>query len=91
MSTSNEIKDITFSATEMTVHFTAGQKITTPLSWYPRLQSATIAQRNRWEILGRNRGIHWPQLDEDLSIAGLLAGTSITYPPTATDNEKRIS
>lgn len=49
-----------------------GRIISTPLDWYPRLQSATQAERDNYEIMPL--GIHWPDLDEDLSIAGMLAG-----------------
>ena len=50
------------------------RSITVPLSWYPRLHGATAAQRASWQLLGDGEGIHWPDADEDLSVAGLLAG-----------------
>ncbi len=56
------------------VHLDDGRTITTPLAWYPRLVFATPEERNNCEILGRGTGIHWPDLDEDLSVAGMLAG-----------------
>jgi Protein of unknown function (DUF2442) len=46
-----------------------------PLAWFPRLLHATEAQRNGWELLGDGVGIHWHEIDEDLSVAGLLRGT----------------
>jgi len=49
-----------------------GRKIATPLAWYPRLQRASTAERARFEIMPM--GIHWPDIDEDLSIAGMLKG-----------------
>ncbi len=51
-----------------------GRTITVPLAWYPRLFDATAAQRNNWQIAGGGYGIHWPDLDEDLSTEGLLRG-----------------
>ncbi len=56
------------------VHLDDGRTITTPLAWYPRLVFAMPEERNNCEILGRGTGIHWPDLDEDLSVAGMLAG-----------------
>jgi len=69
-----EIKNITFDKHEMTLHFADGRKFTTLLAWYPRLLYASAKQRKHWEMLGKNRGIHWPEIDEDLSIEGLLQG-----------------
>jgi Protein of unknown function (DUF2442) len=63
---------VDFTATELVVTLGDGRKIVTPLEWYPRLQSASAAQRAQYEIMPM--GIHWPALDEDLSIAGMLKG-----------------
>ena len=52
-----------------------GRTISAPLVWFPKLSQATKEQLNNWELLGDGEGIHWPDLDEDLSVAGLLAGT----------------
>ena len=52
-----------------------GRTITAPLLWFPRLSQATKKQLDNWELLGDGEGIHWPEVDEDLSVAGLLAGT----------------
>jgi len=51
-----------------------GRTIIVPLTWYPRLLSATTQQRNHWQISGGGYGIYWPDLDEDLSTEGLLRG-----------------
>jgi len=51
-----------------------GRTITVPLYWYPRLQDATEAQRQNWQIAGGGFGLHWPDIEEDLSTAGLLRG-----------------
>jgi hypothetical protein len=49
-----------------------GRSISAPLEWFPRLRDATAAQRDNWRLIGRGVGIHWEELDEDLSVAGLL-------------------
>lgn len=51
-----------------------GRTISVPLAWYPRLAHATPAERLNWRLIGVGQGIHWPDLDEDISIEGLLAG-----------------
>lgn len=51
-----------------------GRTISVPLAWYPRLLHATAAQRSNWQIAGGGYGIHWPDVDEDLSTEGLLRG-----------------
>jgi hypothetical protein len=60
---------------DLVVSLVDGRKIVVPLAWFPRLLHATEAQRNRWELLGDGVGIHWDEIDEDLSVAGLLRGT----------------
>jgi hypothetical protein len=52
-----------------------GRTVSAPLIWFPRLSRATPAQRANWELLGDGEGIHWPEIDEDLSVTGLLKGT----------------
>ncbi len=63
---------VEFTATELVVTLMDGRKIATPLDWYPRLQHASSAQRANYEIMPL--GIHWPDLDEDLGIVGMLKG-----------------
>ncbi len=58
----------------LTVDLTDGRTVSVPLAWYPRLVYGTAAERNHWELLGDGEGIHWPNLDEDISIAGILLG-----------------
>jgi uncharacterized protein DUF2442 len=60
------------TATELVVTLVDGRKIATPLDWYPRLRRASAAQRANYEIIPM--GIHWPDIDEDLSITGMLQG-----------------
>jgi hypothetical protein len=63
---------VEFTASELVVTLIDGRKIVTPLGWYPRLLCASAAQRARYEIMPM--GIHWPDIDEDLGIAGMLKG-----------------
>jgi hypothetical protein len=51
-----------------------GRTVSVPLAWFPHLLHATPAQRNQWQIAGAGYGIHWPDLDEDLSVQGILRG-----------------
>lgn len=67
-------KQVTFSDDELTVHLADGRRISVPLAWFPRLLRATPAERRYYELLGDGQGIHWPDLDEDVSVAGLLRG-----------------
>lgn len=64
--------DVTSDA--LIVELADGRSVSVPLAWYPRLLHATESQRSHWQIAGAGYGIHWPELDEDLSIAGILAG-----------------
>jgi hypothetical protein len=58
----------------LTVDLSDGRTISVPLSWYPRLAHGTREERATWRLIGRGEGIHWPQLDEDISVEGLIAG-----------------
>jgi len=58
----------------LTVDLTDGRTISVPLAWYPRLAHGTPQERNNWQLIGKGGGIHWPNLDEDLSVEGLLLG-----------------
>lgn len=62
--------------TEDTLHveLSDGRTISAPLAWYPRLLHATKEERGNWRLIGRGQGIHWNDLDEDISVEGLLAG-----------------
>ncbi|MEO9189461.1 MAG: DUF2442 domain-containing protein [Acetobacteraceae bacterium] len=68
------VRDVAVSEDELTVALMDGRTIAVPLAWYPRLALGTPEQRARWELAGAGYGIHWPELDEDLSTEGLLAG-----------------
>ena len=67
---------VSFNESAIIVELIDGRTISVPLTWYPRLSQATTIQLQDWELLGNGEGIHWPQLDEDISVAGLLAGNS---------------
>ncbi len=69
-----EAEEVTVTADTLTVELSDGRTISVPLDWYPRLVHATPEERNRWQLIGGGQGIHWPALDEDLSVEGLLAG-----------------
>jgi hypothetical protein len=68
------IVDVEVTDAALVVHLADGRVVSAPLTWYPRLLNATAAQRTRWRIAGAGFGIHWPDIDEDLSIHGILAG-----------------
>ncbi|MFH0909056.1 MAG: DUF2442 domain-containing protein [bacterium] len=65
--------DISFTKDMLHVVLADGRELSAPLAWFPRLQKATSAQRKHWRLIGRGVGIHWPDVDEDISVAGLLA------------------
>ncbi len=60
---------------ELVVSLIDGRVLSVPLAWFPRLADASPDQLNHWELLGNGEGIHWPDVDEDLSVEGLLRGT----------------
>ena len=66
--------EVDVSEDELTVVLADGRRIAVPLAWFPRLLSATPKERMKFEILGGGVGIHWPEIDEDLSVEGLLRG-----------------
>jgi hypothetical protein len=68
------VSAVRFDAERLVVDLMDGRTIAVPLAWYPRLLDATQDQRDRWEIAGGGYGIHWPDIDEDLSTEGLLRG-----------------
>ena len=58
----------------LTVDLNDGRTISVPLSWFPRLVQASPEERNNWRLIGQGQGIHWEDIDEDISVEGLLAG-----------------
>jgi len=66
--------DVSVSETELTVALDDGRRISAPLAWFPRLLRAKPEQRKSWWLIGDGIGIRWPEIDEDLSVEGLLRG-----------------
>jgi len=63
---------VAFDEKHLIVHLEDGRRISVPLEWFPRLRDASSKQRENWNLVGGGIGIHWEELDEDLSVAGLL-------------------
>jgi hypothetical protein len=80
MTTSNQATetalatDVKVTADSLAVHLQDGRILSVPLAWYPRLAEGTAAERRTWELIGPGIGIHWPSLDEDISVEALLNG-----------------
>jgi hypothetical protein len=70
----DRVADVRCDSERLIVDLADGRTIAVPLAWYPRLLNATPAERANWEKAGGGLGIHWPDVDEDLSVAGLLSG-----------------
>lgn len=66
-------RSIAVTDDSLVVDLTDGRTLSVPIAWFPRLQHATEAERDNWRLMGRGEGIHWPDLDEDISISNLLA------------------
>ena len=69
-----EAEDVSVTDDTLHVELSDGRTISVPLAWYPRLVHATREERDNWELIGEGQGIRWPDLDEDLSVEGLIAG-----------------
>ena len=74
LSADERVRDARVSEDTLTVDLMDGRTISVPLVWYPRLLSGTSKQRSNWKLCAAGYGIHWPDLDEDLSTEGLLRG-----------------
>jgi len=72
--TDERVADVRCDDDSLIVDLMDGRTISVPLAWYPRLFNATPAERAVWEVAGGGYGIHWPEIDEDLSTEGLLRG-----------------
>lgn len=66
--------DVAITDDTLSVELADGRTISVPIAWYPRLAHGTPGERSRWSLIGRGVGIHWPALDEDISVEDLLAG-----------------
>lgn len=73
------VMSLHIDADHLSVELMDGRTISVPLAWYPKLSTATQSQRENWEICGAGYGVHWPDIDEDLSTEGLLCGKR-THP-----------
>jgi len=69
-----DAENVTVTEDTLSVDLSDGRTISVPLSWYPRLLHATQRERKNWQLIGRGQGIHWEDIDEDISVEGLLAG-----------------
>lgn len=67
-------RHVKVTADSLTVDLSDGRTISVPIAWYPRLAHATAKERNRWRLIGGGEGMHWPDLDEDISVENLLVG-----------------
>ena len=67
-------KSVTVNEVSLVVELSDGRTIAVPVTWFPRLLHGTPAERSNWRLIGSGEGIHWPDLDEDISVASLLAG-----------------
>ncbi len=74
------IKDISVTKDTITAHLMDGRTISVPLAWSWRLSEATPKQRANWEIIGDGHGVHWPDIDEDISAEGMLYGIPAPRP-----------
>lgn len=85
------VTDVKFTKDTLSVGLRDGRTITVPLAWYPRLLNATVAQRKNWRLAGAGYGIHWPDIDEDLSTEGLLRGAPAPRPRQVKDADNDTS
>jgi hypothetical protein len=83
------VADVKITKGMLSVALRDGRTIAVPLAWYPRLQNATPGQRKNWQVAGAGYGIHWPDLDEDLSTEGLLRGAPAPRAPRSAANGRK--
>lgn len=74
------VERVEVTADEITAHLADGRKISVPLAWSWRLAEATPEQRSNWRLIGGGYGIHWPDVDEDISVRGMLDGIPAHRP-----------
>jgi hypothetical protein len=65
--------DVRVTDDEIQMTLADGREVSAPLEWFPILRKATIEQRSKWRFIGRGIGVHWPEIDEDISVRSLLA------------------
>ena len=76
---------VSFDADVFRVAVEDGRELSVPIEWFPRLLDAAASQRDNWRLIGRGEGIHWPEIDEDISVLGLLAGFGDTTKRVAAE------
>lgn len=88
-----DAQTVTVTEDTLTVELSDGRAISAPLFWYPRLVHATPSERNNWRLIGGGIGIHWEDIDEDISVEGLLAGRPSSESQRSLDRwlESRLS
>lgn len=82
------IQNVRISADTLTVDLMDGRTISVPLAWYPKLLHASKASRGKWKICGGGYGIHWLEIDEDLSVEGMLRGAPAPRMQQSIKNKK---
>src|ERR1700732_4890815 len=84
------VVDVKFAKDSLSVALRDGRTITVPLAWYPRLLHASKAERKNWRVAGAGYGIHWPDIDEDLSTEGLLRGAPAPRAPRVPASNRKV-
>ena len=74
LTTDVRVSDVVITDDSLTIVLNDGRSVSAPLEWYPRLLHGTSEERKNWRLVGDAEGIHWPDLDEDISVEGLIAG-----------------
>jgi hypothetical protein len=67
-------ENVTVTEDTLSVDLSDGRTLSVPLAWFPRLLQSTPEERNNWRLIGKGHGIHWEDMDEDISVEGLIAG-----------------
>lgn len=83
--------EIQITDDEIIAHLVDGRTISVPLAWSWRLSDATPAQRRNFEIIGDGQGIHWPDVDEDISVEGMLCGSPARRPKGALQEQPAVA
>ena len=83
---STKARSVRFAGERMILTLTDDREISVQVEWYPRLAQATPEQRNNWRLIGDGEGLHWPDVDEDLPVVGILLG--LKPPPSLVPKSK---
>lgn len=74
---------VAFTSDTLSVDISDGRTISVPLAWFPRLLNSNREERDNWSLIGKGQGIHWEDIDEDISVEGLLAGKRSGESPSS--------